>query len=296
MAEVSLRLFRGRTWQRCIEDGVPGRSKQGAMLTPSCVVSRTPCREKSAYASETSHKLLLKTVWPSRALKGKSLWESGDGVVTARHGVLFTSQWANSRAFSGQNGGHRSSAPSWGPPLYKSPTAYYDILEVSGKATQAQIKTAYYKQSFRFHPDRNSGDEASARQFGLVTEAYHILGSTSLRKKYDRGTLSLNDVQTAKKPNGKSSSSTFKEASGQKGASSNQTSKTPTKPMFDFDAFYQAHYGEQLAREQFWKARREHIEKKKEEKNLSKRLNRMNEFSALLLFLSAMVMLVSYRG
>uniref|UniRef100_A0A3P8UL44 J domain-containing protein n=1 Tax=Cynoglossus semilaevis TaxID=244447 RepID=A0A3P8UL44_CYNSE len=43
--------------------------------------------------------------------------------------------------------------------LYKTKTGYYDVLGVSSSATQAQIKTAYYKQSFIYHPDRNSGSE-----------------------------------------------------------------------------------------------------------------------------------------
>uniref|UniRef100_A0A672NWS1 J domain-containing protein n=1 Tax=Sinocyclocheilus grahami TaxID=75366 RepID=A0A672NWS1_SINGR len=44
-------------------------------------------------------------------------------------------------------------------PLYKSKSAYYDILEVSPTATHAQIKTAYYKQSFIYHPDKNAGTD-----------------------------------------------------------------------------------------------------------------------------------------
>uniref|UniRef100_A0A3Q0T932 J domain-containing protein n=1 Tax=Amphilophus citrinellus TaxID=61819 RepID=A0A3Q0T932_AMPCI len=44
-------------------------------------------------------------------------------------------------------------------PLYQTKTGYYEILGVSPSATQAQIKTAYYKQSFTYHPDRNAGSE-----------------------------------------------------------------------------------------------------------------------------------------
>uniref|UniRef100_A0A3Q2Y5M9 J domain-containing protein n=1 Tax=Hippocampus comes TaxID=109280 RepID=A0A3Q2Y5M9_HIPCM len=54
-------------------------------------------------------------------------------------------------------------------PLYRSKTGYYDILGVSPKATQAQIKTAYYKQCFLYHPDKNAGnDDATVRAARLV--------------------------------------------------------------------------------------------------------------------------------
>ncbi|XP_063812233.1 dnaJ homolog subfamily C member 30, mitochondrial [Pseudophryne corroboree] len=295
MAEVSLRLFRGRSWQRSVKGGVRGKG-----CTGSLVWSCTSCRGNAGYPPQDRHKLLLKTLWPSGATTSNSVWVSREPVIKVRQWLLFFSGWSSSRAFSDQKGGRRHGPGNDNSelvhPLYRSRTAYYDILEVSGKATQAQIKSAYYKQSFRFHPDRNSGDKASSRQFGLVTEAYHVLGSISLRKKYDRGTLSLKDVQMAKKPNGKGGTSTSKGATGQREASSTSTNTSPTTPMFDFDAFYQAHYGEQLAREQSWKARREHMEKIKEEKRMSQRQNRMNEFSALVLFITATILLVTCRS
>uniref|UniRef100_A0A8C1LC57 J domain-containing protein n=1 Tax=Cyprinus carpio TaxID=7962 RepID=A0A8C1LC57_CYPCA len=54
-----------------------------------------------------------------------------------------------------------------------SPTEYYDILRVSPSATPAQIKSAYYKQSFIHHPDRNRDrSEDAARN---IYSAYLLL-------------------------------------------------------------------------------------------------------------------------
>uniref|UniRef100_A0A3B5AEB0 J domain-containing protein n=1 Tax=Stegastes partitus TaxID=144197 RepID=A0A3B5AEB0_9TELE len=49
--------------------------------------------------------------------------------------------------------------------MIKSKTAYYDILKVSPSATQSQIKTAYYKQSFIYHPDKNPGSNEAIQYF-----------------------------------------------------------------------------------------------------------------------------------
>uniref|UniRef100_A0A8B9BN42 DnaJ homolog subfamily C member 30, mitochondrial n=1 Tax=Anser brachyrhynchus TaxID=132585 RepID=A0A8B9BN42_9AVES len=78
----------------------------------------------------------------------------------------------------------------------------YEVLGVPPTATQAQIKTAYYEQSFRYHPDRNAGSAAAAERFAAVSEAYLVLGSAALRRKYDRGVLSREDVRGAPKPSG----------------------------------------------------------------------------------------------
>ncbi|CAJ0923715.1 unnamed protein product [Ranitomeya imitator] len=279
MAEVSLRLFRSKARPLLLEERT-GR-KHGQSFVLSC--------ESFAGAS---YRLRLYTLWPSGAHRDWSRRQQNPSQA-----VCVYSQWTGSRKSYHQSNKHRNGpdrAQDWGSVLYKSRTAYYDILDVTGNATQAQIKTAYYKQSFRFHPDRNAGNEDATRQFGLVMEAYYILGSASLRKKYDRGLLSLEDVRSAKKPSGKSVSPSRKQA-GAPRATATSSSTTPAKPMFDFDAFYQAHYGEQLAREQLWKARREHLEKKKLEQAKATRLNKVAELSAMLLLLSTTVLLLSLR-
>ncbi|KAG9485775.1 hypothetical protein GDO78_008718 [Eleutherodactylus coqui] len=286
MAEVSLRLLRLKTRQHLIEEKLSCGRKHGGSLLPLCVLVSDP---KGVVAPESSNRMRLYSMWPSGTHRGQTL----DMQMQSRLEVRFYSQWTGSRSSYHQNGNRRKGAngsEDKESPLYRSRTAYYDIMGVTPNATQAQVKTAYYKQTFRFHPDRNHGNEDAARQFGLVTEAYHVLGSVSLRKKYDRGILSLEDVRSAKKPTGKSGSPPRKEASGPREASTSST--TPAKPMFDFDAFYQAHYGEQLAREQAWKARREYIKQMKEEK---KKANITIDPSPLIIFVSVVVLYMALR-
>uniref|UniRef100_A0A3Q3M9W0 DnaJ homolog subfamily C member 30, mitochondrial n=1 Tax=Mastacembelus armatus TaxID=205130 RepID=A0A3Q3M9W0_9TELE len=87
-----------------------------------------------------------------------------------------------------------------GPLLHRSRTAYYDVLKVSPGATQSQIKTAYYKQSFIYHPDKNPGSKEATQRFSEISEAYTVLGNLSLRRKYDRGILSQSDIRSAGRP------------------------------------------------------------------------------------------------
>lgn len=153
------------------------------------------------------------------------------------------------------------------PPLYRSKTAYYDILKVSPSATQAQIKTAYYKQSFIYHPDKNPGSETATQRFAEISEAYTVLGNITLRRKYDRGLLSQSDLQSAGKPSSKEA------ASRPPGATQHQQHQqrrerrfthAGEKVKFDFDAFYQAHYGEQLQREREMRDRKQRMQEHQE--------------------------------
>uniref|UniRef100_A0A8C2ZZ02 DnaJ (Hsp40) homolog, subfamily C, member 30b n=1 Tax=Cyclopterus lumpus TaxID=8103 RepID=A0A8C2ZZ02_CYCLU len=145
------------------------------------------------------------------------------------------------------------------PLLYRSRTSYYDILKVSPGATQSQIKTAYYKQSFIYHPDKNPGDEEATQHFFEISEAYTVLGNASLRKKYDRGFLSRSDVQSP------SSKETTGSPQQQHHYRARRFSKAGEKTMFDFDAFYQGHYGEQLQRERDMKARKQRMQEQQKE-------------------------------
>lgn len=65
-------------------------------------------------------------------------------------------------------------------------TNFYDSLEISPGATQADIKEAYYRLSMKYHPDKNKGEEASVK-FRQITEAYEVLRNVRLRRLYDKG-------------------------------------------------------------------------------------------------------------
>jgi len=61
---------------------------------------------------------------------------------------------------------------------------YYRILGVKTTASQAEIKSAYRKLARKSHPDVNPNSEA-ARQFALVSKAYHTLIDAQERAYYD---------------------------------------------------------------------------------------------------------------
>jgi len=61
---------------------------------------------------------------------------------------------------------------------------HYNILDIPSNATEVDIKKAYRKLSFKYHPDRNSSADAED-QIRKINEAYEILGDDSKRKQYD---------------------------------------------------------------------------------------------------------------
>ncbi|KAM7413033.1 hypothetical protein PAMA_020421 [Pampus argenteus] len=195
------------------------------------------------------------------------------------------------RSYSWRREGSTRDAPL----LYRSRTAYYDILKVTPSATQSQIKTAYYKQSFIYHPDKNPGSKEATQRFSEISEAYTVLGNISLRRKYDRGILSESDVQSAGRPSSKetpSKSTGSPQHHHQQAA--RRFSQAGQKPMFDFDAFYQAHYGDQLQRERDMKARKQRMEEK--QKNYSKwRGNKGIEFTLAMMLATAGLILANLR-
>jgi len=62
---------------------------------------------------------------------------------------------------------------------------YYEVLGVSRDATDEEIKRAFRKLAFQYHPDRNREDGAE-QKFKEVNEAYEVLSDADKRAAYDR--------------------------------------------------------------------------------------------------------------
>ena len=66
-------------------------------------------------------------------------------------------------------------------------TDYYADLGVSKNASADEIKKAYRKLAFKYHPDQNPGDKAAEEKFKKITAAYDVLGDEEKRRQYDNG-------------------------------------------------------------------------------------------------------------
>ena len=70
---------------------------------------------------------------------------------------------------------------------------YYERLGVSPEATQKDIKDAYRRKAFEFHPDRNK-QAGAAEMMQAVNEAYAVLADPVKRKQYDAMRHSYGDA------------------------------------------------------------------------------------------------------
>ncbi|KAI8901067.1 DnaJ domain-containing protein [Globomyces pollinis-pini] len=61
---------------------------------------------------------------------------------------------------------------------------YYEVLGVTPKATENEIRTGYIRESLQFHPDRNPAPDATER-FQEVANAYYVLSDKDRRAAYD---------------------------------------------------------------------------------------------------------------
>jgi len=62
---------------------------------------------------------------------------------------------------------------------------FYDILGVSEKASQDEIKKAYRNLSLKYHPDKNPGNPEAIGKFQKISEAYENISTSEKRAKYD---------------------------------------------------------------------------------------------------------------
>ncbi len=66
---------------------------------------------------------------------------------------------------------------------------FYEVLGVPKTASEEEIKKAYRKLAFKYHPDQNPGDKTAEEMFKKINAAYDVLGDENKRRQYDNGSF-----------------------------------------------------------------------------------------------------------
>ena len=65
---------------------------------------------------------------------------------------------------------------------------YYSLLGIDRRATADEVKRAYRKMVFQYHPDRNPNDDGAADKLKQILEGYSVLSDDHKRALYDEAT------------------------------------------------------------------------------------------------------------
>ncbi|MBU3175838.1 J domain-containing protein [Clostridium estertheticum] len=87
---------------------------------------------------------------------------------------------------------------------------FYEILQVSPKATKDEIRKRYRILVKKYHPDTNINDKTLGAKFQEINEAYSILSDERLKKQYDEKLYNIKQ-NTGKQNNNTSSKSRKKD-------------------------------------------------------------------------------------
>jgi curved DNA-binding protein len=63
---------------------------------------------------------------------------------------------------------------------------YYQVLGVEKTAGRQEVKEAYRKLAFTYHPDRNKGEAGAVERMKEINEAYAVLSDPEKRARYDQ--------------------------------------------------------------------------------------------------------------
>lgn len=123
---------------------------------------------------------------------------------------------------------------------------YYQTLEVDRSADAGQIREAYRKLAFQFHPDRNSSPGAAEKMKDL-NEAYAVLSDNKKRRDYDSLKQQFGDAAYDRFRQSYSDQDIFR------GSDINQIFEEMARAFGfrSFDEIFRACYGEQCQTFQF---------------------------------------------
>ena len=62
---------------------------------------------------------------------------------------------------------------------------YYQVLGLDQDASNQQIKEAFRKLAFKYHPDRNKEDPVAVEKMKKVNEAYAVISNPAKKREYD---------------------------------------------------------------------------------------------------------------
>lgn len=171
-------------------------------------------------------------------------------------------------------------------PKPRSRTHFYDVLGVSAKSSQSEIKGAYYRLSKQHHPDINKQQGAHER-FSEISEAYEILGNVHKRRLYDRGAFSRHNVH----PSGRSADPAeedytrpFREQEGF--GTERRAPPTGRTSYYNFDEFYRQHYADTIRKE---KEDREWYEQLMKQQDLDKYNSKFRALVTCVLFMAMVI-------
>ncbi|KAG7303620.1 hypothetical protein JYU34_012151 [Plutella xylostella] len=171
--------------------------------------------------------------------------------------------------------------------------SHYDVLGVTPKANQGEIKSAYYKLSMQYHPDKASNNAESAEKFRQITEAYEVLGNLRLKKMYDKGLLVGRESKIREyhpEPEPTDPTLKFYKSRTKRTVIPTMDGKTP---IYDFDSWAKNHYGETFKKSQYEK---ELLKRKKAKQMDQESSVRQETYTYIIIFLTALFGLFVING
>eukprot|EP00981_Chlorochromonas_danica_P007227 scaffold1618_cov158-Ochromonas_danica.AAC.11 len=115
----------------------------------------------------------------------------------------------------------------------------YRVLNVSRGASMQEIKTAYRKLAFKFHPDtcKNMSHAQAEEQFKWINSAYQTLSDNKKREEYDR--LRGPELSRGRRPVQWNRPSQRSNAEMKK-----ETNDEPIVIKYNLKEWFDAHYGQ----------------------------------------------------